>query len=199
MTATPRERRRQAILRAVLVIGGLLAAMWVLEGIDVATANSLDQFGIRPREVDTVGNIALAPWIHYGWLHLIGNSGPFLVLGVLTFLSGVVRWLATTVASVLSSGLLVWLISPNGTITAGASGLIFGWLSYLLVRGFFTRRPGQIALAVVVLLLYGGILVGVLPGSAEASWQAHLGGAVGGALAAWLMHGRAPSEQPVTA
>jgi membrane associated rhomboid family serine protease len=92
--------------------------------------------------------------------------------------------------SVVSSGLTAWLLTPAGTIVLGASGLIFGWLTYLLVRGVWSRRPGQVALAVVVLLVYGGLLWGVLPGAAGISWQAHLGGAAGGVLAAWLLHRR---------
>lgn len=184
------EKKMHPVIRAVLVIGVLLAAMWVLELIDQATGNSLDPLGIEPRQVDSLDNILVAPWLHFGWAHLIGNSGPFLVLGILTYLAGLARWLVTTAASVLGSGLLVWLIAPVNTVTAGASGLIFGWLAYLLVRGFFTRRPGQIALAVVLLLVYGGILVGLLPTASGVSWQGHLGGAIGGGLAAWWQHGR---------
>lgn len=170
-------------------MGGLLVLMWVLEIFDQSTGNSLDQFGIVPRDTDTAGHIVLAPWLHFGWGHLIANSGPFLVLGVLTYISGFARWLVTTISSIIVSGVTVWLTAPAGSITAGASGLVFGYLTYLLIRGFFTRRPGQIALAVVILIVYGGILVGVLPTASGVSWQGHLGGAVGGGLAAWLQHG----------
>lgn len=191
MTSRPApETRTHPVVRALAVIGSLVVLMWALEAVDQATANSLDPLGIRPRDVDSLGNIAIAPWLHYGWAHLIGNTGPFLLLGVLTYLAGVVRWLVTTAASILGSGLLVWLVAPAGTITAGASGLVFGWLAYLLLRGFFSRRVGQIALAVVLFLVYGGILVGLLPTASGVSWQGHLGGAVGGALAAWWQHRR---------
>lgn len=190
------EARTHPVIRAVLVIGTLLVLMWVLEAFDQATANSLDPLGIQPRRLDSLDNILVAPWLHYGWVHLIGNSGPFLVLGVLTYLAGLARWLVTTAASVLASGLLVWLVAPVNTITAGASGLVFGWLAYLLIRGFFTRRPGQIALAVVLLLVYGGILVGLVPTTAGVSWQGHLGGAIGGGLAAWWQHRRRPARGP---
>lgn len=189
-TQSAPQRGQHPVLRAVALIGLLLALMWVLEAFDQATGNSLDPLGIQPRELASLDNILLAPWLHFGWLHLIGNSGPFLVLGVLTLLAGVARWLVTTISSILGSGLLVWLIAPANSVTAGASGLVFGWLAYLLVRGLFTKRPGQIALAVVLLLVYGGILVGLLPTAAGVSWQAHLGGALGGALAAWWQHGR---------
>lgn len=191
--AAPETRMHPAV-RAVLVIGVLLAIMWMLEVFDQATGNSLDPLGIVPRQLDSLDNILVAPWLHFGWAHLIGNSGPFMVLGVLTYLAGLARWLVTTVASILGSGLLVWLISPVNTVTAGASGLIFGWLAYLLIRGLFTRRAGQIALGVVLLLVYSGILVGLLPTAAGVSWQGHLGGAIGGGLAAWWQHGRSTSR-----
>ena len=181
-----------------MVVGGLLLMMWVLEALDQSTGNSLDQFGIIPRDVDAAGNIVLAPWLHFGWPHLIANSGPFLVLGVLTYVAGFVRWLVTTLVSIVVSGVTVWLTAPAGSITAGVSGLVFGYLAYLLIRGFFTRKPGQIALAVVVLLVYGGVLVGLLPTASGVSWQGHLGGAVGGGLAAWLQYGRGRRSGQIT-
>lgn len=181
---------RSPFATALLVVGGILAVMWVLEIIDAVTLNSLDAYGIEPRQASDLPNILWSPLLHFGWAHLISNSVPFLVLGVLTYLSGAVRWLVTTVTTTLTSGLTAWLLSAAGTITAGASGVIFGYLTYLLVRGFFTKRVSQILIAVVVFALYGTVLFGVFPGLPGVSWQAHLGGAVGGVLAAFLLHGR---------
>ena len=82
-------------------------------------------------------------------------------------------------------------------VILGASGLIFGWLTYLLARGIWSRRAGQVIIAVLVLLVYGGLIFGVLPGQPGISWQAHLGGAVGGVLAAWLLHRRRTTRQLV--
>ncbi len=198
MTHEASSTRTSPLLRGLLVVGGLLVLMWVLEIVDQSTRNSLDQFGIVPRDIDTAGHIVLAPWLHFGWGHLIANSGPFLVLGVLTYIAGFARWLLTTVSSIIVSGVTVWLTAPAGSLTAGVSGLVFGYLAYLLIRGFFTRRPGQIALAVVILIVYGGILVGVLPTASGVSWQGHLGGAVGGGLAAWLQHSWSQRRQQRT-
>jgi membrane associated rhomboid family serine protease len=89
------------------------------------------------------------------------------------------------------------LLTPDNTIVLGASGLIFGWLTYLLARGIWSRRAGQVVIAILVLLVYGGLIFGVLPGAAGISWQAHLGGAIGGVLAAWLLHRRATTRRPV--
>jgi membrane associated rhomboid family serine protease len=136
--------------------------------------------------------------LHAGWDHLISNSLPFLVLGFLVLLSGLARWLVSSLIIIVASGLTAWSLTPPHTIILGASGLIFGWLTYLLARGIWSRRPAQVVLAVLVLLFYGGMIWGVFPSSAGISWQAHLGGAVGGVLAAWLLHRRATRRQLAT-
>lgn len=195
-TGTPQKQSRLA--QALIVVGGMLALMWALEALDAVTLNALDQFGIEPRQLGELPNILMAPFLHFGWPHLISNSIPFLVLGVLTYLSGPLKFVVTTVVSAIVSGLMAWLFSPVGTITAGASGVIFGYLAYLLVRGIFTRKIGQILLAVVVFAIYGTVLLGVLPGTPGVSWLAHLGGALGGILAAWLLHGRDRQAKPQT-
>jgi membrane associated rhomboid family serine protease len=184
-------------LHATVVMAVLLAGLWVVEGLDQLSGNALDTYGIHAREVDGLPEIFTAPLLHAGWEHLASNSVPFFAFGVLILLGGVARWVVSSLVSVVTSGLTAWLLTPAGTIVLGASGLIFGWLTYLLVRGLWTRRPGQVALAVVILIVYGGLLWGVLPGNAGISWQAHLGGAVGGVLAAWLLHRRDAGRRPV--
>jgi membrane associated rhomboid family serine protease len=176
----------------------MLAGMWLLELLDQLSGNRLDQLGIHAREVDGMPEILTAPFLHAGWDHLISNSLPFLVLGFLVLLSGLARWLVSSLIIIVISGMTAWLLTPVHTIILGASGLIFGWLTYLLARGLWSRRPAQVVIAVLVLLVYGGLIWGLLPGSAGISWQAHLGGAIGGVLAAWLLHRRA-SRQLVTA
>jgi membrane associated rhomboid family serine protease len=175
---------------AGLLIVGLLAFMWLLEFYDQATNNSLDRYGIHAREVDGLPEIFSAPFLHHGFGHLEGNSLPFLVLGFLTALGGFARWLKASLICVISSGLVAWFLTPPHTIVLGASGLIMGWLTYVITRGFFDHRPGRILLGLVVLFFYGGLIWGVLPGHPGISWQAHLGGAIGGVIAARALHGR---------
>jgi len=177
----------------------LLAGLWFLELLDQLSGNELDQLGIHAREVDGVPEIFTAPFLHAGWDHLISNSLPFYVLGFLVLLSGLARWVASSLIIIIISGMTAWSLTPPHTIILGASGLIFGWLTYLLARGIWSRRPAQVVVAVIVLLLYGGLIWGVLPGSAGVSWQAHLGGAIGGVVAAWLMHRRASGQLVTTA
>ncbi len=179
---------------ALLFMLFLLAGLWFLEILDQLSGNQLDQLGIHAREVDGMPEIFSAPFLHAGWDHLISNSLPFLVLGFLVLLSGLARWLISSLIIIVVSGMTAWFLTPANTIILGASGLIFGWLTYLLARGIWSRRPAQVAVAVVVLLVYGGLIWGVLPSAAGISWQAHLGGAVGGVLAAWLLHRRASRQ-----
>jgi membrane associated rhomboid family serine protease len=184
---------------AALVMLLLLAGLWFLELLDQLSGNELDQLGIHAREVDGVPEIFTAPFLHAGWDHLISNSLPFYVLGFLVLLSGLARWVASSLIIIIISGMTAWSLTPPHTIILGASGLIFGWLTYLLARGIWSRRPAQVVVAVIVLLLYGGLIWGVLPGSAGVSWQAHLGGAIGGVVAAWLLHRRASGQLVTTA
>jgi membrane associated rhomboid family serine protease len=183
---------------AALLMLVLLAGLWMLEFLDQLSGNQLDQLGIHARDVDGMPEIFTAPFLHAGWDHLISNSLPFLVLGFLVLLSGLARWFVSSLIIIILSGMTAWLMTPANTIILGASGLIFGWLTYLLARGIWSRRPAQVAVAVIVLLLYGGLIWGVLPGTAGVSWQAHLGGAVGGIVAAWLLHRRASRRELVT-
>ena len=183
-------------LHAVVVMAVLLAGLWVLEAVDQLSGNALDVYGIHAREVDGLPEIFTAPLLHAGWEHLASNSVPFFAFGLLVMLGGLARWVVSSLVSIVSSGLAAWLLTPAGTIVLGASGLIFGWLTYLLLRGLWSRRPGQVALAVVILFVYGGLLWGVLPGDSGISWQAHLGGAAGGVVAAWALHRRDAGRRP---
>jgi membrane associated rhomboid family serine protease len=182
--STTTTRERIGVLGAAFAMALLVGLLWLIEVVDQASGNSLDQYGIDPRTGDGLLEIFSAPFLHLGWAHLMANTLPFFVLGVIVLLDGWRRWLTVTLWVVVVSGATVWLIAPAGSVTLGASGVIFGWLTYLITRGFYTRAPGQIAMGVVLLLLYGGVLLGVLPTNTAVSWQAHLGGAIGGVLAA---------------
>lgn len=166
---------------------GFVAVLWVSEIIDTVLDNRLDAEGIRPGSTDGLSGVLFAPLLHGGFGHLIANTVPLLVLGFLILLSGVGQWAAVTAAVWVVGGLGTWLFGGVGTVHIGASGLVFGWLTYLIVRGLFTRRPWQMVVGLAVFLLYGGALWGVLPGQPGISWQGHLFGAIGGVVAAWSL------------
>ena len=186
----PRNRETKAARArgGLLVAGGFVALLFVIELFNMLTLHALNRtFGLRPRSADGLLDILTFPLLHANLNHLLSNALPVIVFGFLVFLSGVRVFLTALGFSWLGSGLTVWLIGDGG-ITVGASGLVFGLFAFLLVRGFFNHSWRQILLAVVLFMVYGGILLGVLPimGS-YISWQAHLGGAAGGVVAALLL------------
>ena len=170
---------------AARTIAAFVVLLYVVEVLD--RLFHLERNGIEPREGDGLDGILWAPLLHGGWLHLVGNTVPLLVLGFMILLSGARLWAEVTAVVWVVAGLGTWLTGGDNTVHIGASSLIFGWLVYLMLRGFFSRRLGQVLLGVVVLVLYGGALLGVLPGQPGISWQGHLFGAIGGGLAAWWL------------
>jgi membrane associated rhomboid family serine protease len=190
MAADEVERPRVLELAApILPVLVLLAVMWVAEIVDVPLDGRLDRFGIRPRRVDGLDGVVLAPFLHDGFGHLIANTFPFLVLGGAIAGGGTARFLRVTVIVGIVAGFGTWLTGPARSVHVGASGLVFGYLTYLISRGFFARKLTYIAGGLLVLVVYGGILWGLLP-SPGVSWQGHLFGAAGGVAAAWLLHGQ---------
>ncbi|MBO0840277.1 MAG: rhomboid family intramembrane serine protease [Sciscionella sp.] len=171
--------------QAAIVIGGFTAVLYLVSLVNATVFHwSLDADGIVPRRVSGLDGILWAPLLHANWQHLFANTVGFVVFGFLAMAAGLGPWIATTVLIWLTSGLGVWLF--GGGVTVGASGIIFGWLAYLLVRGVFNRSVGQLGVALVLLCYWGGTLFGLLPGNPGISWQGHLFGALGGVLAAWL-------------
>jgi membrane associated rhomboid family serine protease len=182
---TARDDRR----RALLLVAGTAAVMWLLEIIDAVSGANLDRYGIEPRDADGLVGIATAPFLHGGVGHLLGNTVPFLVLGAVIALSGLVRVLAVAAITMLVGGLGTWLVAPAGTEHIGASGVVFGFAAYLIARGAFSRRLLHLAAGVAVVAVYGGtLLLGLVP-TPGVSWQGHLFGGLGGLLAARILHG----------
>ncbi|MFW6773302.1 rhomboid family intramembrane serine protease [Nocardioides sp. CPCC 205120] len=181
---------------AAVLVGGFVALLWVLEIVDTVLGNRLDAYGVQPRSDEGLVGILSAPLLHLGFGHLISNTLPLLVLGFVIALSGIGRALAATGVVWAVGGLGTWLVAPSATNHIGASVLVFGFITYLVLRGFFSRSPGQVAFGVVVLLVYGGALWGVLPGQPGVSWQGHLFGALGGVVAAALLAPRRAPRAP---
>ena len=198
MSGMQTTAREPAWKGAALLTGGFVALLWVLEIVDATTGNPLDEYGVQPRTEDGLVGIVLAPVLHFGFDHLVSNTVPVLVLGFLTLATGVARGLAATAVIWVVGGLGVWLFAQPLSNHAGASVLIFGWIVYLVVRGFLNRRSIEIFIGVAVFLLYSSVMLGVLPGQPGVSWQGHLFGAIGGFLAARLLTTRARSESSVT-
>jgi membrane associated rhomboid family serine protease len=173
---------------AAVTMLAFTALLYVIEAVDLVTGNTLDyDGGIISRRLDGLDGVLWAPLLHAGWAHLFANTVPFLVFGFLAMAGGIRQWIGVTAVIWVLSGLGVWLVGPDQAVTIGASGVIFGWLVFLLARGFFARSARQIAVAVVLFLIWGSVLLGVLPGEQGISWQGHLFGALAGLLCASLV------------
>jgi membrane associated rhomboid family serine protease len=185
------NRTESPVARGMLLVGAMAALMWVVEIVDQVADGRLDANGIEPRELDGLDGIVWAPFLHGGFDHLIGNTIPFLLLGFAIALGGVARVAAVTLIVAVVGGLGTWLVAPANTVHIGASGIVFGYAGYLVARGVFSRSVGQIVLGVVVLAVWGTTLLQGLVPEDGISWQGHLFGAIGGVLAARLLHRRA--------
>jgi membrane associated rhomboid family serine protease len=181
--------------KGAIVMAIVLAGLWLIEGIDTISNHALDAFGIRPWNLVGLDGIVFAPLLHVSFAHLAANSVPLFVLGTALWASGLRQWIWATVTGWITSGIFAWLLTPIHYIVIGASGVIFGWITYLIIRGFLSRRWSHIILGLVVAFAYGSVLLGVFPMSTGVSWQGHLGGAIGGILAAWLLFRRDRKRQ----
>ncbi|MBS4727272.1 rhomboid family intramembrane serine protease [Mycobacterium sp. SM1] len=193
----PPDKKSPRWMLGAATIVTFVALLYVIELVDQLTGHRLDYDGIRPLEADGLWGIILAPLLHASWAHLIANTAPALLLGFLVTLSGLARFVWATAIIWILGGVGTWLIGNVGSTCGetdhiGSSGLIFGWLAFLVAFGFFTRTVWQIVLGVLALFLYGSILwaaIPVLHMCGGVSWQAHLCGALAGVLAAYLLSG----------
>jgi membrane associated rhomboid family serine protease len=190
--ATPSPRTT-----AIQLLLGIVLLMWALEVVDAALDNRLDRYGIEPRELDGLDGVIAAPFLHVGFGHLIANTVPFVAMGLVIALEGPLRLLGVTAITAVISGLGTWLIAPADTIHLGASGVVFGYATYLIARGLFNRRPMEIAIGVVVTVLWGGALLAGLEPQQGISWQGHLFGAIGGVVAARMLSERREARRSI--
>jgi membrane associated rhomboid family serine protease len=173
---------------AVIVMAAFVAVLWTLQVVNWADGYRLDsEFGILPDHLSRLPEIFTAPFLHFSWQHIEGNTVPLFVLGVLAAYRSIGRFLLVSLIIAVTSGLAVWLFQSSNELTVGASGLIFGYFGYVLVRGFFDRSLIDVVVGLVAGVLYWTILEVAIPGTPGVSWIGHVGGLVGGVLAAWLV------------
>jgi membrane associated rhomboid family serine protease len=167
-----------------LVLGGTLAVFWAVFVVNFFLGGALLTLGVIPRTTIGLRGILFAPFLHASFSHLVANSIPFLVLGWMVMLRDEKHFIPVTLAGMLGSGLVAWLLGAPGSVHIGASGVIFGYLGFLMLTGWYTRSFGSILLSAIVTLVWGSLVLGMMPGAAGISWQAHIGGFLGGVLAA---------------
>ncbi|WP_227468095.1 rhomboid family intramembrane serine protease [Microbacterium sp. YJN-G] len=193
MTAPAPAPRTSALTRFGAPIL-LLALMWGIHIADALLPGTFVVWGLRSWDPGSLPGLIIGPLLHANWAHLIGNTLPLLVLGCLVAVEGAGRfWLVTAVVA-LVGGVGTWLVNTPGTLTVGASVLVFGYFGYVVLRviapGRIAHRLAYAAIAVIVVVLYGATMfTGIFGAAAGVSWQAHLFGAVGGGLMAFAGRG----------
>lgn len=174
------------IFKKVKVLASIVALMWVVEIVDLYFLKSinLNLYGIRPRDPIGLRGVLLSPFLHAGLKHLAANTVPLLIFGGLILLRPLADFYRVTFWSIVLSGLGVWLIAPSGTVHIGASGLVFGYFGFLVLNGYFERRPSSIAVSIGISAVYGSLIWSALPSMPDVSWQSHFCGFIAGALTA---------------
>jgi membrane associated rhomboid family serine protease len=190
----PDESPLAELVRPFVIVAVVVAVMWVAEIIDLVPGTPFDSWGVRPRSLRGLVGVPLMPFLHDGFRHLFGNTIPFLVMGCAIASGSAARFFRVAAIVGVTAGMGVWVFARSGTVHIGASGIVFGFLTYLLARGVIARKVMWILGGLVVLVVYGGILWGLLP-TPGVSWTGHVFGAVGGVLAAWVLHRRTPSAE----
>jgi len=178
---------RQAAIQGVTLLAGIVLFMWILEVINTLDSNNLDSDGIYARNVGRLWGVLTAPFLHASFQHLTDNTIPFVFMGLIIALRGATRLAIVTGIVILVGGIGTWLIAPSGSVTVGASGVVFGYATYLLTRGVFDRSVLELLAGAVVGAVWGGALLSSLVPHYGVSWQAHLCGGIGGVVAAYAL------------
>nr|WP_290343367.1 rhomboid family intramembrane serine protease [Corynebacterium auris] len=191
MKKTRAEKRGTGLRYAV----GYLVVIWAVFLINfVFFGGLLNAFGIHPLDITGLPGILFAPLLHADLSHIVSNSVPGAIFCFLIGYSGSkVFWEVTAFAWIIA-GVGTWLFGGVGTNHIGASSLVYGWLTYLIIRGIFNRSLAQILLGVILGFFYSGLIWGVLPINPGVSWQGHLFGAIGGLIAGMTITSDDPPE-----
>lgn len=185
--------------RALFVMVGILVVLWAIQIANFATGYQLTgSYGIRPRDVGSLPYILTAPFLHVSWSHIEANSGPLFIFGFLAAYRGLAKFAALSVIVILTSGFAAWFFQ-SPAIGAGASGVVFGYFGYIMVRGLFDRHVIDILIGAVMALCFAYQFAVLLPHQGV-GWQAHIGGLAGGLACGWLLRDRrAKAARPARA
>jgi membrane associated rhomboid family serine protease len=184
--------------RALWVMVGFLAIIWIVQIFNSIDGYRLDDdYGIVARDVGTLPYIFTAPFLHVSWAHIEDNSGPLFIFGFLAAYRGVRKFLGVSLLIMVVSGFGAWLTNESNTVAVGASGVLFGYFGYIIVRGLFDRHLIDIVLGLVMALCFAYSFSVLLP-TEGIDWQGHAFGFAAGLLGGWLFRERRPKQQAGT-
>ncbi len=167
------------------VVVWVCSLMVFFHALNMVLGGVFYQYGILPRDIDSLPFVLSAPWIHGSLSHLINNIIGLAIFSWLCLLRSQRLYVWSSIFIIACSGLMVWLFGRSA-MHIGASGWIFGLWSLSISLAWFDRKLKNIIIAVLVVVLYGGMIYGVLPQDSDVSFEAHFFGALSGVVAAWM-------------
>jgi membrane associated rhomboid family serine protease len=176
-----------AILWVVFILNEFILEKILVIANGCGLRRGLNALGIVPHSFIGLRGILFAPFLHGSFYHIVSNTVPFIIFGWLIMIRNIKDFYFVSFMAALVAGLGTWLIGRPCSTHIGASGVIFGYFGYLLFRGYFDRSFVAIAISVAIAVTYGSLLWGVLPTRSYISWEGHLFGFIGGAIAAKLL------------
>lgn len=160
--------------------------MWVVHITKIAMDVDITRYGVYPRTISGAKGIIFSPFIHGDFSHLISNTIPMFVLGLIVFTFYRRVAISSFLLIYVFTGFSVWLFSSSMAYHIGASGVVYGLLSFVFWSGIFRQNIRAIVLALIVLVLYSGYFFGVLPDQEDVSWESHLFGAIIGIIISFI-------------
>jgi membrane associated rhomboid family serine protease len=177
--------------KAFWVMAGFLAVIWVVQIANWLSGYALSyQYGVQAWNPASLPGIVSSPFLHWSWGHIEANSGPLFIFGFLSAYRGVAKFVGVTGLIIVVSGLGAWFTASPQSVGAGASGVVFGYFGYVLVRGVFDRHLIDVVVGVIMALSFAYQFAGLLP-QEGIGWQAHLFGFLAGLLGGWVFRDRA--------
>ena len=178
--------------RSVRIVFALVSVLWIVQFLQVLNIYDFVDYANHPRHLDGLIGIIFSPFIHdkYHFEHIISNTLPMMVLLTVLINAYPKIWLLVLVFVHLASGILVWLFAPEYTYHVGISGIIYGIAAFLVASGLFRKDRTSFTIAILVVLVYGGMVLGFLPNKEGVSWQSHLFGALSGIFIAFVLRKR---------
>ena len=178
----------QKLNTQITILGTIIVILWVVQIVNTFLDGQLNYYGgIHPQSTSGLSGIFFAPFLHGSYAHLVANIVPLISLGWLIMLRGINDFFFVSIVTIIVSGLGIWYVGSPDSIHIGASGLIFGYFGFLLLRSLFDFSILSVLFALLAFFLYSGLIWGILPADPDISWEAHLFGFLGGILAAQLL------------
>jgi len=187
---------KKELINSLIFPSVFIVIIWLIEFIDVFFEVNLHQFGIFPLKTKGLSGILFSPLIHEDWKHLFANTIPLFIL--LSVLFNFYKEIAIKILLFiyLTTNIWVW-IAARDAWHIGASGIIYGLISYIFVSGIIRKNNQLMALSLFVVFLYGGLIWGIFPNTypQEISWESHLYGMISGVLYAFYFKNEGPQNK----